>query len=292
MVNGVIRMGMLCVFSIPLSVYAEDVKSKEKVKETVERYLQARDVDQLLKEVDLPWLAEGERIIEDDKDLRKHLQPGLEKGDGSRRKLEVLEFVSGAKIETMVEDEAARKLLGRVVGKEDQLVFVGNKDSLVFRYVLVRLRGGNVKVVGGPYPITYLLMPNRIPNRAREALARADGVEVLSLDPERQKEKPTDGFHGWKVLGRTVVKDEETRKKVLAAFQKSIEESEGLRAACFKPRHGLRLHHQGKTLDLVICFECFQVHVDEGNEGFLITASAQPVMDKVLVDAGVPRPQK
>src|SRR5262245_10421401 len=68
---------------------------------------------------------------------------------------------------------------------------------------------------------------NKIPAEARAILEKAEQIELLSIDPERPKEKPKDDFHGWKVLGRTVVKDAEVRKKLLAAFQKGVEENKG-----------------------------------------------------------------
>jgi hypothetical protein len=67
--------------------------------------------------------------------------------------------------------------------------------------------------------------------------------------------------------------------------------NDGRVAACFNPRHGIRASREGKTIDLVICFECLQVYVyaEEGRQGsFLTTSSPQPVFDQVLREAGVP----
>ena len=78
----------------------------------------------------------------------------------------------------------------------------------------------------------------------------------------------------------------------------AAEESEGDAAACFNPRHGLRVTRNGKTIDFVICFECFQVKVfggDKDEGGFRITDTPQPSFDKVLRDAKVPlaaKPEK
>src|SRR5262249_56401493 len=86
---------------------------------------------------------------------------------------------------------------------------------------------------------------------------KAKELELYSL--ARSERGVKDGFHGWKVLGSTTVKDAETVKKLAAAFKKGVEENNGIVAACFNPRHGIRLTHDGKTVDLVICFECFSV---------------------------------
>ena len=102
---------------------------------------------------------------------------------------------------------------------------------------------------------------SKIPERPRAALEKADQFELLSIDPDRQQEKPKDDFHGWKVLGRTQIKDADTRKKLVAALQKGVGENDGTVANCFNPRHGIRATHEGKTMDFVICFECLQVQV-------------------------------
>jgi hypothetical protein len=133
---------------------------------------------------------------------------------------------------------------------------------------------------------------NKIPDDLRAVLEKADQFELLSLNPEEPKEKPKDGFHGWQVLGKTTVKDAETRKKLVAALGKGVKENDGTVARCFNPRHGIRVTHDGKTADFVICFECFQVKAFAGDklQGFLVTNSPQPTFDTVLKEAKVPLP--
>ena len=134
---------------------------------------------------------------------------------------------------------------------------------------------------------------NIIPDELKTLLEKADKFELISLSPEYLKEKPVDGFHGWKVLGRTTVKDADARKTLLAAFEKGVAENKGEVARCFDPRHGIRATHGDKTVDLVICFECYQVKVFAGDDlktDFLVTRSPQPAFDKVLTDAKVPLP--
>jgi hypothetical protein len=126
----------------------------------------------------------------------------------------------------------------------------------------------------------------------KEILEKADTFELYSLDPGPRK--VAGGFHGWKVLGKTPVKDAAARKRILAAVYKGLADSDGTVANCFNPRHGIRATHKGKTVDLVICFECLQVQFHAGKEQAteLTTASPQPTLDKVLKDAGVPLAKK
>jgi hypothetical protein len=61
---------------------------------------------------------------------------------------------------------------------------------------------------------------SRIPESARAALENADQFELLSIDPDRQQDKTKDDFHGWKVLGKTQIKETDTRTKLVAALKK------------------------------------------------------------------------
>jgi len=72
--------------------------------------------------------------------------------------------------------------------------------------------------------------------------------------------------------------------------------SDGNGAKCFDPRHGIRATAKGKTVDLVICFECNWVYVyydnDENRQHVAVTTrEPQAVLDKTLKDAGVPLPK-
>lgn len=106
--------------------------------------------------------------------------------------------------------------------------------------------------------LTGCAAKNQMPAEARAILEKADRYELISLDPgaeSDEKDKKADRFHGWKILGQTPIKDAETRKKVLGALLKGIEENDGSVADCFNPRHGLRATHDKKMVELVVCFE-------------------------------------
>jgi hypothetical protein len=132
---------------------------------------------------------------------------------------------------------------------------------------------------------------NKLPEEARTVLEKAETLELLSLDPVPPKEKPADGFHGYKVLGKTTVKGD-VRKELVGAFLKGME-GDIQPAKCFDPRHGIRATHDGKTFEVVICFECAQFKVymgaDGEGKGLLIGKGPEPAFDKVLRDAGIPK---
>jgi hypothetical protein len=136
--------------------------------------------------------------------------------------------------------------------------------------------------------------PNKIPSDLQTALEKAEQFELLSISPDRLKEKPADAFHGWKVLGKTTVKDA-VRQKLVTDFKKGVEANKGIVAACFNPRHGIRVTHGGKTADFVICFECYQVQAYVGDKpvgGFLITDLPQETFNIVLKEAKIPLSEK
>jgi hypothetical protein len=136
--------------------------------------------------------------------------------------------------------------------------------------------------------------PNRLPPEALAVLEKAEELELWSLDPGTGRPDAADGFRGWKTLGKTTVKKAETRKSLVASLEKGIAENEGRVAECFIPRHGLRASAGGKTVDLVICFECLRIQAIVGDKHhFLRTmGSPQPAFDQVLRDAKVPLPPK
>lgn len=129
---------------------------------------------------------------------------------------------------------------------------------------------------------------NKLPDAVAKALEQADAVEVYSLGGETNEK---DGWHGAKVLGKTTVKGEKAQKELSDVVKKGV--AEGDRGArCFIPRHGLRVTHESKTYDLVICFECgwLYLYTDKSAKPqiFLISASPEKPLNKILTDAKVP----
>src|SRR5207244_1035453 len=112
------------------------------------------------------------------------------------------------------------------------------------------------------------LPPRRpIPDDLQDALRNAPTFELYSLEPE-DGEREGEGFHGWKVLGRTVVRDAVARNKLADAFIAGNADAEVTQAKCFEPRHGIRLvAGDGTTTDFVICFTCRIVHTYRDGEG-------------------------
>jgi hypothetical protein len=132
---------------------------------------------------------------------------------------------------------------------------------------------------------------NKIPDDLKAVLEKPDALELVSLEPT-EEDKSDKGYFGWKVLGKTEVKDAESRKKLVDALLKGISDSDGKAARCFIPRHGLRARQGDRTVDLVICFECAQIRIfpprEDKTPGVTVTKSPEATFDEVLKAAGVP----
>jgi hypothetical protein len=137
---------------------------------------------------------------------------------------------------------------------------------------------------------------NQFPVKIQDILENAEEMELYSLAPERAEDKDKTALRGWKVLGKTVLKEAADRKKAFAAVQDGVE-NVGKSEKCFRPRLGLRAVHDGKTVDLLISYECGWLYIylnqKEEEVGRLETGSApELVLDKMLRAAGVPLAKK
>jgi hypothetical protein len=127
---------------------------------------------------------------------------------------------------------------------------------------------------------------NKLPDEVVKILESAKQIEVASVDPG-------DGKQDAKELGSTTVKDDK-RKEVLKALYKSVADG-GSPAKCFEPRHIIRATSDGKSVNLVLCFACSQMQVSVGKgevRTIPISEAAQPVLNQILKDAGVPLPTR
>jgi GH18 family chitinase len=124
-------------------------------------------------------------------------------------------------------------------------------------------------------------------------LDKADEITLYSLNPDKKEKKPDTGLQGWQVLGQTTLSGED-KKAIVKALNKAIAASDGSVAGCFNPRHGIKATHGGKTVELVICFECLSISGWTDGERFstLTSRQAEEAFNKVLKDKGVKLPKQ
>lgn len=98
-----------------------------------------------------------------------------------------------------------------------------------------------------------------------EPLTEARSTEIFTLNPMRvemddQATDESESFHGYRILGRASI-GPATSRKLLSEVARSVASSDGRVAACFNPRHGIRCEMADGPVDIVICFECYQLYV-------------------------------
>ncbi|MCC9641627.1 hypothetical protein LOC71_05025 [Rhodopirellula sp. JC740] len=130
-----------------------------------------------------------------------------------------------------------------------------------------------------------------MPANAAAALRDGSAFQLLSLDPNYlgTKQRPND-FHNWNALGSTPVSSVD-RAKLAELLIASAPENPGAIAACFNPRHGIRVVHNSQHYDFVICFECLQIYWyidDDAQPTILISESPLPAFNDVLRASSIP----
>ena len=103
--------------------------------------------------------------------------------------------------------------------------------------------------------------------------------------------KPVGQFHGYPVLGSVEIADAGERQRIIAALKDGIAHG-GPQAACWWPRHGLRVVENGQAIEYLICFECRQFSEFQGDriirQHKAISPDMRLMLDRTLKNAGVP----
>jgi hypothetical protein len=163
---------------------------------------------------------------------------------------------------------------------------------------LSRRRGVILLIAATVLVFAYLFLPfHRFPGKEFDCLYNADRFELFSLYPSLLSPPGPDRFDGHVILGSTAVQDRQTQADLRDALIAGIRSSNGSEAACFNPRHGIRVTAGNVVTDFVICFECKQVEV--WRDGKMIaeqptTALPAATFDRVLESAHVqlaPKPE-
>ena len=128
-----------------------------------------------------------------------------------------------------------------------------------------------------------------------DLLAKADQIELLSLDPRSPKDDE-EGLYGYVVLGRTTLKDDD-RKTAVEAVRRTYREGDPkVYFFCYEPRHCLRAKRGDRTVDFMICFACYRMRVHEAGrevKSYAIggeSKDTQAPLDEILKAAKVPLP--
>lgn len=124
-------------------------------------------------------------------------------------------------------------------------------------------------------------------NDQRWLLENSDRFILYSLIPypEDDEFKTVGKFRNWDVLGQTRITDPKLKARLVGALYGAMNSQVDERASCFFPRHGIRATRDGRTLDVVICFECSGVELHENGNAHVqfVTREPQKLFDQALI---------
>jgi len=130
----------------------------------------------------------------------------------------------------------------------------------------------------------------RIPRLSRPeklTLYSIDGTDDSEANRRARQAPGEADFAGYPVLGKMEITSQNDRNQLIAALQNAIAYPDGPPNKCFWPRHAVLAVENGKTFEIVICFQCRQYMLN--GRGFpLIGRRAQPMLNDYLKKAGVP----
>src|SRR4051812_10662408 len=141
-----------------------------------------------------------------------------------------------------------------------------------------------------------VFLRNPPPRDITAVLDNSTQFVLLSVDPlpgwfEEEATSPKDVFYDHAIIGKIVLQGKRQRTALLRALYQGISESDGKTIhTCFNPRHGIHATDGKATVDLLICFECWQIYTytDHGHNMITITDSPKKAFDEALRAAGIP----
>jgi hypothetical protein len=140
------------------------------------------------------------------------------------------------------------------------------------------------------------------PHNTLRLLDHPDKFILYSLDPlltkYLQEPDATDKhkrFHGYVILGQTLIKDRVLQERLKDLIVDGIADSLDP-VLCFEPRHGIRVIKGPDTLDIQICFTCKGIVsflngkqlIDEGVHAVQFGSPYRVEFDRPLLAAGIP----
>jgi hypothetical protein len=136
--------------------------------------------------------------------------------------------------------------------------------------------------------------PNTLPVDAEQSLRSAKELVLYSLDPcciEDGNESEIPQLYGYQILGQTELNNESDLNQIVDDYLRGVSEHDEMGvAACFDPRHAIRVEHDAETHDFLICFYCSKTkwYID-GNFREIInhTDHAKSGLNQLLKEADI-----
>jgi hypothetical protein len=131
--------------------------------------------------------------------------------------------------------------------------------------------------------LSYAGLPS-FPKQLIEQLNQAESITLYSLGAATNASANSrhEQFLGQNVITQVAVTNDALRRKVVEALVQGSLQNTGIQSGCFIPRHGLHATSQGKTIDLLICFECLKVEHHPAGEFYFISREPSVILNQVL----------
>ncbi|RUL75945.1 hypothetical protein [Dyella choica] len=130
---------------------------------------------------------------------------------------------------------------------------------------------------------------NALPPEAQLALHSGGQAVIYSLEPWDDPEKKVPRLHGFEILGQATLNPAQASSAV-AAFDVAIRGFDNVIAACFDPRHAIRIQANGHTYDFLLCYSCHQLEVyrDDKALGGAGAAGSPKKLNELLASLHIP----
>jgi hypothetical protein len=111
---------------------------------------------------------------------------------------------------------------------------------------------------------------NSLPEEAAKVLKHPSNAVMYSLEPWSPRDgddfvAPLGRLHGYVILGHASLDAHESDSGA-KAIERAIQDYDGTIAACFDPRHALRIVANNHVYDFLICYACHQLEVYRDDE--------------------------
>jgi hypothetical protein len=140
------------------------------------------------------------------------------------------------------------------------------------------------------FPIRAFAEDNKLPSEAADALHASSKVILYSLEPWNLATTNDITLHRYKILGQVTLDGKEAATAI-TAFESSISKRKHFfHAACFDPRHALRVTVNGQTYDFLLCYACGYLYVYHGDKVIVMLDSggSPKVLNSLLTAAKIP----
>ena len=119
---------------------------------------------------------------------------------------------------------------------------------------------------------------------------RLKGSFILyKLDGDRYPGEPApegaELLHGWVILKKCSITSLTTRETLFKALDNGIDQWSGTPVDCFNPRHAISVEMEGINVDYLICFQCKNYYIWEGDKrvsGGMTTAQPRNTFNRIL----------